>query len=67
MLGTVGGTAGERFGETTESSNTIELQPEQDAWREKTVSGLAEQRRAVYQLWPIQDAKLGKVECMKTA
>ena len=53
MLGTVGGTAGERLGETTESSNTIELPPEQDAWREKTAGGLAEQGQAVYQLWPI--------------
>ena len=67
MLGTVGGTAGERFGETTEISNTIELRPEQDAWREKTAGGLAEQGRAAYQLWPIQDAKVGKVECVKTA
>jgi hypothetical protein len=35
MLGTVGGTAGEEFGETTEISNTTELRLEQDAWREK--------------------------------
>jgi hypothetical protein len=67
MLGTVGGTVGERFVETTESSNTIELPPEQDSWREKTAGGLAEQGRTAYQLWPIQDAKVGKVECVKTA
>jgi hypothetical protein len=67
MLGTVGGTAGEEFGETTHTSNTIELRPGQDAWREKIAAGLAEQRWAAYQLWPIQDAKVGKVECVKTA
>jgi hypothetical protein len=48
MLGIVGSTAGEEFGETTEISNTIEFWPEQDAWREKTAGGLAEQGRAAY-------------------
>ena len=67
MLGTVGGTAGEEFGETTQISNTIELRPGQDAWRQKTAGGLAQRRWAAYQLWPIQDAKGGKVECVKTA
>lgn len=60
MLGTVSGAAGEEFGETTQFSNTIEFWPEQDAWPEKTAGGLAKQRWAAYQLWPIQDAKVAK-------